>query len=151
MNIAKALKEKNRTTGRITKLQTQVLTNNRYEKGVDRDYNSMDLLKSLQEEWAFLIDLKSKIATANIGIADNLIALTEAKAELTFWNGFHSGQPSEEVVVNVYDGTGVNKAVTHTYINTISSRMVDDNVLHIQKQIEDLQDEIDNYNAITKI
>jgi hypothetical protein len=150
INIAKALKEKNRITGRITKLQKQVVDNNRYKEGVDRDYNSNDLLKSLQEEWAHLIDLKTRIAKANVGIADKLIMLTEAKAELAFWNGFRSGQPIEETTGSEYvDGKYVTVTINH--IHTIPSKEVDANVLRVQKQIEDLQDEIDTFNAITKI
>lgn len=150
INIAKALKEKNRITGRITKLQKQVVENNHYKEGVDRDYNSNDLLKSLQEEWAHLIDLKTRIAKANIGIADKLIMLTEAKAELVFWNGFRSGQPIEERDEYQYVD-GKNVTVTVNYINTIPSKEVDANVLRVQKQIEDLQDDIDTFNALTKI
>ncbi len=150
MSIAKALKEKNRTTGRITKLQKQIVANNRYKQGVEQDYNSNDLLKSLQEEWAFLIDLKTRIAKANVGIADKLIMLTEAKAELAFWTSFRSGQPIEELKESEYvDGKYVN--VTVNYINTIPSKEVDANVTRVQKQIEDLQDDIDVYNGTTKI
>ena len=109
MNIAKSLKEKNRISGKISKLQKQVEQCNRYKAGKEPDFNSVDLLKELQIEWAHLIDLKTKIAKANNGIADKLIQLTEAKAELSFWNGFRAaGQPSETTDdINYVDGKAV--------------------------------------------
>ena len=151
MNISKALKEKNRIAGRIAKLQAQVAKYNRYKKDSVREFSSRELLKSLQEEWAYLIDIKSKIAKANAGISDKLVQLTEAKAELSFWNGISNTGPSEEIVSEskYLNGTYVNVDVT--MICDVSSKDVQTNINRVQKLIEDLQDEIDDYNASTKI
>ena len=151
MNIAKALKEKNRITGRIGTLQAQVYKFNTYTKGADQDFNSNDLLLKLQEEWAFLIDLKTKIAKANVGIADKLVQLTESKAELSFWNSFRNTGPSETKSNERKYIDGEWAYVEVATVNTINSKTVQENVDRVQKRIEDLQDEIDNYNATTKI
>ena len=121
MNISKALKERNRIAGKIAKLQNQVEQYNRYESNKIPDFNSLDLFKDLQIEWAHLIDLKTKIAKANVGIADKLIQLTEAKSELAFWNGFRSaGQASETIDKNEYvDGKIVTKkGIIHSSITS---------------------------------
>jgi len=151
MNISKALKEKNRITGRISKLQGQVSKYNRYKKDSVREFSSKEILKSLQEEWAFLIDIKSKIAKANVGIADKLIQLTEAKAELSFWNTLNNIGPSEEVVAETKYVNGSYASVDITMICDVTSKDVQTNIDRVQKLIEDLQDEIDDYNAKTKI
>jgi len=150
MNISQALKEKNRIAGRIVKLQSQVKKYNYFTENQTQDFSSIELLRSLQEEWAFLIDIKTKIAKANVGIADKLVKLTEAKAELTFWNGFTAGQLTEVTNERKY----VNGVVVDVPVNTgyhIPNKQVQENVDFVQKLIESLQDEIDNYNATTQI
>lgn len=151
MNVAKALKEKNRISGKIFKLQKQVESCNRYKSGKEPDFNSLDLLKELQMEWAHLIDLKTKIAKANNGIADKLIQLAEAKAELSFWTGFRAAGPASETTndINYVDGKAV--TVEGIMYSSISSKEVTEHQQRVQKLIEDLQDEIDDYNQKTRI
>jgi hypothetical protein len=152
-NISKALKEKNRITGKINKLQQQLYTFNRYEKGKTPDLDAKKVMKSLQEEWAFLIDLKTRIAKANVGIAEKLIRLSEAKAELKFWTGFINAGPSEEVSeVTNYDyklGQHVTKEVTK--VSVFTSKEILESVDAVQSLIEKYQDEVDDYNATTQI
>ena len=151
MTISRALKEKNRIAGRISKLQKQVEENNRYDSNKTPDFDSCVLLEELQTEWAHLIDLKTKIAKANVGIADKLIQLTEAKAELTFWNNFHcAGQASESYDKNEYiSGQYVTKkGVMHS---SITSKQVIEHRERVQKLIENLQDDVDDFNSKTII
>jgi len=151
MNIAKGLKEKNRISGKIAKLQNQINLVNRFEDGKKQDFNSRELLTQLQEEWAHLINLKNKIAAANIGIADKLIKLTEAKAELQFWNTFtNAGQDVEVSTKSIYKNREYVEVEVKTY-SSITSKEIFDNRERVQKLIEDLQDEIDDYNAKTQI
>jgi hypothetical protein len=152
MNIAFALKEKNRITGRIKKLQTQIENSNFYKSDQPPDLDSKVLLIKLQEEWAYLIDLKTKIAKANIGIADKLIRLAEAKAELTFWNHMTKySQKAETTSMRSYYIDGSSVQVPETIISTITSMEVLTNIDKVQSIIETLQDEIDVYNGTTKI
>jgi hypothetical protein len=150
-NISRALKEKNRISGKIAKLQKQVEEFNTYEDGQTLDLSSIDLFGQLQEEWAYLIDLKIKIAIANIGIADKLIKLTEAKAELAFWNQFkNSGPFIDNTERSEYRG-GQYVMVSIKKYSSISSKEILDERDRVQKLIENLQDEIDDYNAKTLI
>lgn len=150
MNISQSLKEKNRIAGRIVKLQKQVQQYNQFREGKTQDFNSKELLKSLQEEWAYLIAIKSKIAKANQGISDKLVQLAEAKSELHFWNTFSSGSAEETfqepkyidrqyVTIDIKGGHHIPVTEVQGHIN------------RVQSLIENLQDEIDNYNAITQI
>jgi len=151
-NIAQSLKEKNRITGRISKLQTQVRTYNRYDKANPPDLSGKDLLIKLQEEWAYLIDLKTKIAKANIGIANKLIRLTEAKAELKFWTELqpYTGKEWEVIIKSVYKSGGP-VDVQVEMVSDITSLKVLEQIEHVQLEIEMLQDDIDSYNAQTQI
>jgi hypothetical protein len=143
MNIAQALKVRNRIKGRIAKLQNDIYTYNTYVEGQEPEFQSDVLLKELQEEWAYLIDIKTKIAHANNGIQHKLVMLAEAKAELMFWNRFYNTGPAV-VTSSSYEST------TKTY-NTITSKIVSSETDRVQKLIESLQDEIDIYNGVTLI
>jgi len=151
LNIAQALKEKNRIAGRIGKLQKKVEDYNAKEINETKDFDSLELLKELQTEWAYLIDIKSRLAKANIGICEKLVRLAEAKSELTFWSCFHNaGQATETYPVRYNDGE---KVVTETKVKvfTITSKEVTDHQERVQTMIDTLQDEIDIYNGTTQI
>lgn len=152
ITIAKALKEKNRITGKINLLQQQLYKFNTYQKDKAPDLNPADLMKSLQEEWAYLIDLKTKIAKANVGIAEKLIRLTEAKAELKFWTNFRSGPAEDIETIFTYDYTlQQNFPTIVTNVSVYPSKQVLENQSRVQTLIETLQDEIDDFNALTRI
>ena len=151
MNIAQGLKEKNRATGRISTLQKQIQKLNVYRKDRPVDYSSKELLIELQSEWAFLIDLKSKIAKANVGVSEKLITPTEAKAELSFWNDMviYSGAAETHTSEAVRYGSEENVVVTT--VSEITSLEVNENIKKAQMNIDNIQDEIDAYNATTQI
>lgn len=152
MTISQALKEKNRAAGRIKNLQTQIKAYNKVEDGEVKDLDSRELLVQLETEWAGLILLKSKLAQANVNIAEKLIRLAEAKAELAFWNEFvgYAGQKEEKASKSVYK-KGQYEEVEYIIRSTIPSKEVLERQEKSQKEIESLQDEIDNYNATTQI
>lgn len=152
MNIAGSLKERNRIVGKINKLQSQIQKNNRYEAGQQRDFDSSELLVELEIQKAYLIDLKTKIARANVGICDKLIQLAEAKADLVFWEGMErysgakkSTESRSKRVRGEYEDVDIET------FHSITSKEVAENQERCQKLIENLQDDIDNFNATTKI
>ena len=153
MTISQALKEKNRITGRINTLQQQLYKFNRYNKNKTPDLDAEELMESLQKEWAYLINLKSKIARANVGIAESLIRLSEAKAELKFWQGFVNAGPALEIVTEtVYDYSVKNHVNKETpMVSVYTSKQVLENTQRVQTEIENLQDSVDTYNATTQI
>ena len=152
MNISKALKEKNRIAGRISKLQKDVQKYNVYEYKKAPDFDSQELLHKLQEEWAYLIELKTRLAVANVGIAHKLVQLTEAKAELSFWERFAPAyKGTESMSRRSYDSEGKSIEVPYVQISAITSKEVSEHIARVQALVESLQDDIDNYNASTLI
>ena len=149
MTIASAVKEKNRLTGRIKKLQEKIRTYNTYRASELPDLDSKVLLVKLQEEWAYLINLKVAIAKANIGISDKLVALSEAKAELKFWNDMvsYAGKSETTVMRSTSRPNGVIEYSPETTFSTITSMEVLTNIDKVQSSIEILQDEIDIFNG----
>jgi len=152
MNIAQALKEKNRIVGRISNLTRNIEKYNQYESTKTVELDSRKLLTKLQEETAQLIRLKTRIATANVNIAEKLIRLSEAKTHLRFWVTFvsYSGQALEQSSRMVYkDGARVEEP--YFTVSAITTAEALANIEIAQKEIEDLQDCIDNYNATTEV
>lgn len=124
---------------------------NRIEEGKERDFQPKDIFLKLNSEWSYLIDIKTRLSAANVGISDSLVKLTEAKANLAFWNGFTSaGQSRQEETKSVRrGGEYVDEKVV--FISYFCSREITEFQEEGQKYIEKLQDEIDAYNATTKI
>jgi hypothetical protein len=151
LSISQALKEKNRIAGRIVKLQAQLKNLNRMEEGKPRDFEPGDIYLKLQEEWAYLVDIKTRLAAANVGIAAALIKLTEAKASLAYWNGFTNAGPAKEIVSKSVRRGNEYVEEDFIYVSYISSKEVVELQESCQKYIEALQDEIDAYNATTRI
>jgi hypothetical protein len=150
MTIAKALKEKNRIAGRIKKLQRDIQMYNRTRDDRASDFDANQLHQELQKEIATLIDLKTKIAKANIGIVDKLVQLAETKSQIAYWTAFRTGSASEPISESKY----INGDYASVDINAghvICSKTVHDMLANLQATVESLQDDIDEFNATASV
>ncbi len=86
---------------------------------------------------AALVELKTSIAEANRGVYRALYLIGEKKGEIDFLSGLNTRQGSEPH----YQGTVI------TYISAITKQEVDKRVKQLEKEVDDLQDQIDKYNA----
>jgi hypothetical protein len=87
---------------------------------------------------AALVELKTAIYEANKGIYKQIILIGEKKSEVDFLNGLNTRHGIEP---HGYQGNNV------TYVAVIQKVDVDKRVKQIEKEIDDLQDQIDKYNA----
>jgi len=154
MNIAQALKEKNRIAGRLANLQTQFAKYNRYRSDQKPIENPTALFEKLLIERARLNQIKYQIQKANAGIAAELVYIAEAKAMLAYLTRLSESsnvalRGSTEQVYNRSTGDYVDSTYTIEY--GLDAADLREQIEHYQKQIEDLQDKIDNYNAVTQI
>jgi hypothetical protein len=152
MNIAQALKEKNRSAGRISRLQSDILKNNRYKSDTPAPLDANDLYEQLLAEKARLVNLKGKIAAANTGIVEKLAELAEAKDMISFVQGLESstGIGGQHECTRDYNSGAITFS-EYTIEYAFDSIRVRDMLEFYQERIESLQDEIDNYNATTQI
>ncbi len=150
MTIAKALKEKNRIAGRIKKLQRDIQMYNRTREDRASDFDANQLYQELQKEIATLIDLKTKIAKANIGIVDKLVQLAETKSQIAYWTTFRTGSASEPISETKYIN-GEYASVDITAGHIICSKTVHDMLANLQATVESLQDDIDEFNATASV
>ena len=145
MNIKKALKEKNRLVKEIQDLQVRVATYNSIEVGNKRPYSvreSMERLNSLSNE---LVELKTKIHVANAPIYKHIFRLSELKSMITRIKNLDC---NEGTVQDYYTRNRETPLVKEAEISIVER---DDMVKHMEGQIEEIQDILDNHNQITEI
>lgn len=144
MNISKSLKIKNRLAGQLKALEQRAQSNNSYKEGqqpsIDMNKTWMELTEVRQE----LVNLKGKIALATAKITPKLVALAELKSEITFYEDLNINEGTSRD----YDG---DKIVSVKMINIIDNATKIAAVNELQKKIDNLQDEIDEYNASTSV
>lgn len=142
ITLAKALKLKNTLVRDLNQLNSRFLTNNSFLKGNTPKYNVLDVAKELGETREKLVALKSAIQVANINIVDKLILLGELK---NYVSSLNSLQTQEGEVTSYHQNQN------NFFECTINQLEKDKMVAAVQKQIDDLQDEIDVFNATHKI
>jgi hypothetical protein len=148
ISLAKALKIKNRLAGKLAQLQTVVKVNNSIPNGEKRTVSFEEAFKGMNETRDELVRLKGLIGAATAPISGKLAALSEAKNFLTFYGSIVIREQTDQKV----SGYGAAQSVqTVTYTNHISEADRKAATDKIQAEIERLQDEIDEFNAVTKI
>ena len=146
MNLAQALKQKNRLAGELVR-QQQILQRENARRSdsvstVDRDVVYQKILGISDD----LGELKGKITQANVNIYPALERMAELKSRIAFIQGL-AKREGEELVFVGRDQEQV-KYQWDSYINQEKS---DETVADLQEQINDLQDEVDAYNATTEV
>ena len=150
ITLAKALKEKNRIAGEINQLNAKIQRENSRLETSKSTVNVSDLITERANLAQTLIGLKTEITTANVGIYNALARMEEAKAEMQLIQLLNTNEMDEQSVQRDHaTGQYVNVVVKRTA--HINEERKDAILKALRKQIAALQDEVDNYNAITKI
>jgi len=139
MNIKKALKEKNNLKGKINETLSRISKHNITEDGIERPYDPRVLLEELFVKVEEMVTLKTQIQRANNDVFDKIYRLSELKnvaSKLKYLN--------------------CNKERIHNSLDNfsdvaISTKDRDLLIEKIEKQIETIQEELDEFNYKTKI
>ena len=143
ITLAKALKVKNRLTGRLAKVQADILAYNSVPEGQADQVNVPALMKTREELVGALVSLKTAINDANREVQRDIYDLAEKKATAQFLAGVntrHGPQPP------VYPST-----VEVVYVAALKKADVDRLVAGLEKEIDQLQDKLDQFNHVHKI
>ena len=143
ITLAKALKVKNRLTGRLAKVQADIQAYNSVPEGQAGQVNVPALLKIRGEPVGALVALKAAINDANREAQRDIYLLAEKKATAQFLAGVntrHGPQPP------VYPST-----VEVTYVAALKKADVDGLVAGLEKEIDQLQDRLDQFNHAHKV
>lgn len=150
ISLAKALKVKNRLVGELSNLQNVARQHNALpvENREDKSVRLDKVWEDIRDVSNRIVELKSKIAVASAPITPFLVDLAETKSAITFLEGL----PVKEGKEDTHIGYGVNSSlktvVWNSYINEDSkAKLIKEN----KNRIDTLQDQIDEFNATTKI
>lgn len=144
VTIARALKEKNRIAGRLAKARQLVKMENSKDKNVPRGIDVSEtyaLTKIFRDR---LISIKSAIAEANSPIVAKIIELDEVKSEISYLNGL---EVREGKFVSSDFGSRIETEMTAVIRKPEALNDLD----VLQARADRLQDELDEFNATTKI
>jgi hypothetical protein len=146
MKLAKALKEKNRLVGDIKRLQAILQRENSRPSTSTSKFDLAEVVQSLADQTENLIKLKAAIFAANAGIYKKILRMGELKAHIAFLATLDTRDG--EFLVNNY-GSGT--TLTETRKAYYRAEVIDGVTVDFQKEIAQLQDEIDEYNGITDV
>lgn len=143
MTVKQALKERNRLAKEIKELYAIAQMSNSIEKGNVRKFNVADSLNQAKELTEKLIDLKVRTHLANGPVYDKIFRLSELKSVV---NQIKSIDTTEGKQVARYG----NEAPSFKEVEMDVIRK-NNLVKQIEKQINDLQDQLDYHNSTTEI
>ena len=141
MSLARALKERSRLAGRIKRNFQVIDRENSRISGSPRSFDVRAIYAENRELMEKLIDVKKRIAAANAPIAGKLVEMDELKSMIAYLKGLDT---TAEIKHDGYNRDVLYEAV-------ISAAEVNAAVEELQKRVETLQDELDEFNAVTKI
>ena len=143
ISLAKALKMKNRLTGRLAKVQADIQAYNSVPEGQADQVNVLTFMKTREELVGALVSLKTAINEANREAQRDIYDLAEKKGTVQFLGGVntrHGPQPA------VYPNT-----TEVSYVAALKKADVDGMVAGLEKEIDQLQDRLDQFNHERKI
>lgn len=142
-SLRKALQKKNMMAGEIKKLQNLIASKNSYVDGAPE--GSREDVKALMVELglarANLIALKTAVTKANVGIYGTLCELDELKSYISFLDTVQSRE-------GVHRLSDTNVVI---WLAQYSEKEIRSMKADIQKQLEVLQERVDEFNTITYI
>lgn len=146
MNIAQALKEKNRLIGELNRakeiLRRENPRRNDSQSKVDREA-VWNKIKSLTNA---VVEIKTKISVANTGIYDKIALLAEMKSRISDLESM----PKREGDEILFIGRDQEK-MTYQWESYLNTQRIDEEIEATQKLCDRLQDDIDAYNATKQI
>lgn len=141
MTLAKALKTKNRVAQKIKNLEKEIQSENSVQIDDPRKIKVGSLLPELEEKVKQLIKLKIAIFIASTPMRENILTLGELKSEIIFLQGIST----REGKISEYGDTPVEYTVVFDKI------FVRDRAAWCEEKIDNIQDELDEFNHTTEI
>lgn len=144
VTVARALKEKNRIAGRLAFVRELVNKENSHDRKIPRAVDVLEIYKEAKSLRNRLIGVKTAIAVANRPIVGKIIELDEVKSEIAYLNGL-------EVKEGCFPDGGYGYRIDAEFDAIIRKQQVLDEQAALQAKADKLQDELDEFNAVTKV
>lgn len=143
MNIKQALKQKNKLVALIKEQYQIAKEYNSIEDGNPRRFSVTDALAEAEKLTKELVELKTRIHTANAPVYGKIFEMSELKSLVKELKSI----PTAEGKVATRYGSSVPEIKSVE----IDAKTMANNIKAIEKRIETLQDELDIHNATTTI
>ena len=141
MNLAKALKSKNRLSQKIKELEIEIQTENSARADADRKIDVAKLVGEHNNSVDNLIKLKVAIFVASTPMRETILRLGELKSKIMFLKGINV---TEGKVSNYGEGE-IEYSVIYDKINN------KDEVKRCEDMIDNYQEQLDEFNHKTEI
>lgn len=145
MNIKQALKYKNKLTKKINEAYAKVATYNSVEEGQLRPYDVEDSLDEYFKLTTELIELKTKIHTANHVVYGKIFEMSELKSQISKLKELDCSEGKTKDKYRFSESASVDK----TSVISVVER--DAMINKLEELVEKIQDELDVHNATTHI
>ena len=145
MNISKALKTKNRLAGELARAKAIFARENSHRVGETPKTSLQALLDNVNRIQEELIQIKIKIALASAPALPKLVRMGEYKARMAWLTEL----PIREGIQR--ERFAAEKAEPEIWVAHLDTVKRDHEIDSLQKAINELQDEIDDFNATTQI
>ncbi|MCR4857992.1 MAG: hypothetical protein K5890_07330 [Bacteroidales bacterium] len=144
ITLAQALKEKNRLAGEVRRLWGLFQHENSCQENHTRSIDVEKTLQTIEHYTAKLVELKTKIGTANAGNLKNMYQLEEAKNRMAKLNETNANEDDErEYTRDAYHYVKRTAIFNESRLLEMKRRL--------QIECNALQDKLDAYNALHKI
>jgi len=145
MTVRQALKQKNKLVQELKELTTRLVVNNSIIEGNTRDYSAKETLGTIYNKINELTVLKTKIHRANAPVYDKIFLLSELKS---LAQNLKSLDCTNGISVDYYARRSESQIIKNAEI-TATER--DTEVKFLESRIEQIQDELDQFNTATLI
>ncbi len=143
ISLSKALKYKKRVEERISELSSEIADGNSILKESERESDISALLTERDNVVKHLVDLKVAIMAANQPIQRNILVLAELKGKIAVLKKMSTVHGPGE---RSWQDTNRDE-----YVAVLRKADVQKMVKEMEVRIDDIQDELDAFNATTKI
>ena len=142
ITISKALKFKNRLAARISQTSSDIQDYNSVIKDTDRDVDINAAMKDRARLVEALIKTKAAIFEANRKVYEDIVRISELKAEIVFLRTISTSHGPQS-------SYGSQDPIIHEA--HLRKADVDKRVRELESDIDSIQDKLDAFNAETKI
>lgn len=144
MKLSKALKLKNKKVNEYNNLVNKMINHNSYDIDTKKVYNSYSLYMSAIDAREDLIKFKTAIHLTSEPIREKIFRLGEYKNLLMNLNRLNTTE-------GVVKSRGYGESDKSTYACSINEEQKVEMMEWYQNEIENIQDDIDTFNATTEL
>ena len=144
VTLARALKERARIAGKLRKNFSIINRENSILQGSKRQFDMRALFAENMELFRRIVAIKQIIAKANVSIVSKMVEMAELKSLIA-----QIRQVDTTSGIKVRD---TYRGEMHDVMEVVfSASEMEEMASELEKKVETLQDELDEYNALTKV